>query len=254
MRQILVLLGFSPDYGMDEYYYAIELARKAKDFLKSYSPPPGSSLSISSWFQKRWDNVKVSSERFRTFADESYCRIVHNEDRLEQIHAQKQAQELYYCHLKYSREEMDRLARSIQAKDLELWQDIKKFAYDRGFELSIDAILLASTIKAAKEGNMGLSWASLMGVGGQTTKLLNDIRKEGGPLWNKYEALQNERGKLTRMNLDNREASYIKCILEKKTPKLYYAPEKDTPWYSGYYSLDMNNDRFEFTCGLSKQF
>jgi len=254
MKQILVLLGFSPDYGMDEYYYAIELAQKAKDFLKSYSPPSGFSLSIGSWFQKRWDDIKLGSERFRSFVDESYCRVIHNEDRLEQIHAQKRAQELYYPNIKHSREEMDHLARFIHEKDLELWHDVKNFAYERGLDICVDAILLASTIKAAKDGNAGVSWASLMGVGGQTIKLMNELQKGGGPLWNKYETVQNDRGRLTRMNLENREASYVKCILEKKTPKLYYAPEKDTPWYNGYYFLDLNNDRFEFTYGFSKQF
>ncbi len=80
------------------------------------------------------------------------------------------------------------------------------------------------------------------------------LQKEGGPLWDKYQDLQNNRGRLTRMNLDNRQASYTRCILESRTPDVYYNPEKDTGWYAGYNFIDMNNDHFDFNLSLSKKF
>ncbi len=254
MQEILIFLDFSPDYGMDEYYYAIKLAQKAKDYLKDYYRQPNLAFSIGSWFQKSWNSIKVGSEKFRAFTDESYCRIVHNEDRLEQIYAQKRAQELYYSHLKYSQIEMDHLARTIQKKDIALWQDLSCFFREHSGHLTFTASSLAASILSAEMGNASGAWAAFLACGPPAWEIMNCIRKEGGPIWDKYESLQNDRGRLTRMNLQNREASYVKCILENKTPQIYYAPENDTPWYSGYYFMDMNNERFEFKYGLTKQF
>ena len=56
------------------------------------------------------------------------------------------------------------------------------------------------------------------------------------------------------MDLDNREASYEKCVVEKTTPNVYFAPEKDNAWYNGYYCIDMNKNRVEFSFGVSKNY
>src|SRR3990167_4643670 len=92
-----------------------------KTLMEKYRYPSNlqfSTLSIGSWFHDRWIDFRVGTEKFRTLVDESYCRVMRNKERLEQICAKKRAQELYYGHLVHSREEMDSLARSIQKQDL----------------------------------------------------------------------------------------------------------------------------------------
>ncbi len=110
------------------------------------------------------------------------------------------------------------------------WQkELNDFFTEHSGQLSISGATLLSGILSADMGNYKGAIAAFVGCGAQSIELMRCIQKECGPIWNKYEALQYERGKLTRMNLSNREASYAKCILEKKNPKIYFAPENDTP-------------------------
>lgn len=59
---------------------------------------------------------------------------------------------------------------------------------------------------------------------------------------------------LDQMHKENRQTSYERCVVEGRSPQIYFAPEKSTPLYEGYYSCDVDNTRYDFRLGISKGF
>lgn len=233
------------------------LQNAGKCLLKKHSKPldsPISALIIGSWFQDRWSDVKIGTEKFRVFVDESYCRVIHNKDRLEQICAQKRAQEFYYTHLVHSKDEMNSLARSIHEQDLELYQHLLIFAQKNAKCLTKNGLAITGVVLAANAKDLRALSAAACACSVPLWELMDLIGEKSPALWNKYQAIQKNRGRLTQMDLDNRNASYARCIINNTSPNIYFAPEKDAPWYNGYYFVNMDRNRVEFTMGISKGF
>jgi hypothetical protein len=252
MKMILTTLGH-PESTMEEYYYALDLARKAKESFSEYNDAYFMSCGFGSWCRDSWNNVKLGFEKTRSFLDESLARVTFNEDRLEQLLAQKRAREYYYPYSAYSQEEIEFLAQSIQQKDLQFGQDLREFLWKNKYQLSaagagVIATIVASEISPKGGAVLGLSLFS------QSYEFQALVQEKCAPLWGRYMDLQRDHSLLIQMDMENREASYTKCVLNNISPPMYYAPEKDTGFYNGYYSFDMNSSRYDFRMGVSKNF
>jgi hypothetical protein len=199
---ITAMRAILKDYGCEEevireYYDILSLAQKAKNFCKEFE-------------SKRGDPA-LCYDRFRCARDESYFRTVNNQAAVAKMGAEKRAKELYYPGLVYDQEEMESVVRSIDMQDFELGERLKNFLreYGRG-------------VKVLKADPVG--WRACLAyfyvAGGEGTKVLEFIKKEGNGLWEEAESMQVSSLLVREMEQMNWDASYLRCIQKGIYPQV----------------------------------
>lgn len=80
------------------------------------------------------------------------------------------------------------------------------------------------------------------------------VNEKADTLWSEYQAMRYDSIKLIQMEKENRDASYIRCVIEKRSPAVSFAPEKDTARYNAYTTINANNEQYDFQYSISKRF
>ncbi len=256
MKSIISSFGY-PEEAMNEYYYALDVAKKAKDLSLELNCINVYPCGFKSWCKESWDNVKMGVEKTRSFFDESLARVTLNNERLEKILAYRRAQEFYYPNLVYSRDEVEPLAKSIHERNMELTTEFWDFMYDNQLLLIGTTAATAGTILGAVGENPYAMAGGFCMFVAESAAIGQLVKEHAPPLWSKYQDLQKDRTKLTQMEIANREASYTKCIVHGNIPELSYKPydpEKDAPWYNSYCIFDVNSQKIEFELRFERNY
>lgn len=149
---------------------------------------------------------------------------------------------------------MANFTKRIETKDFILEKEIRNFLIENRGHFEDAGTIVIGTLLASdiKNPRSLVTTGLLCSVEGR--KIWKIIQEKAAPIWTQYQELQSDRAELAQMEKENREASYIQCVIEGRSPKIYFSPEKDTSTYSSYSSFDMNNDRYEFKVGFGKPF